>query len=132
MDRRFCYSLLIAGLLAASPAAAQSPPDDLPSGVTLEMVAQGKRLFTGPGLCLACHGPLGKGGIGPDLTDTLWLHPQVLDFEELVKAITTGFSLEVSQSGQLMPPRGGSNLKDPEVRAVAAYVWTLSRGGTGQ
>lgn len=131
MDRRIRYGFLIAGLLAASPAAAQTS-SVLPSGMTPEMVAQGKRLFTGAGLCLACHGPLGKGGIGPDLTDTLWLHPQVLDFEELVKAITTGFSLEVSLSGQLMPPRGGSNLKDAEVRAVAAYVWTLSRGGTGR
>lgn len=131
MDCRFRYSLLIAGALVASPAAAQAPVE-LPPDVTPEMVAQGRKLFTGPGLCLACHGPLGKGGIGPDLTDTLWLHPQVLDFEELVKAITTGFSLEVSESGQLMPPRGGSNLKDAEVRAVAAYVWTLSRGGPGQ
>ena len=131
MDCRFRYSLLIAGALVASPAAAQAPVE-LPPDVTPDMVAQGKRLFTGAGLCLACHGPLGKGGIGPDLTDTLWLHPQVLDFEELVKAITTGFSLEVSQSGQLMPPRGGSNLKDAEVRAVAAYVWTLSRGGPGR
>ncbi len=131
MDCRFRYSLLIAGLLAASPVAAQSPPV-VPPDVTPEIVAQGKKLFTGPGLCLACHGPLGKGGIGPDLTDTIWLHPQVLDFEALVKAITTGFSLEVSLSGQLMPPRGGSNLKDAEVRAVAAYVWTLSRGTTGR
>ncbi len=131
MDCRFRYSVLIAVLLTASPAAAQSS-SVLPSGVTPDMVAEGKKLFTGPGLCLACHGPLGKGGIGPDLTDTVWLHPQVLDFEELVKAITTGFSLEVSQSGQLMPPRGGSNLKDAEVRVVAAYVWTLSRGGPGR
>jgi hypothetical protein len=26
-----------------------------------------------------------------------------------------------------MPPRGGANLKDEQVRAVAAYVWSLSR-----
>jgi hypothetical protein len=26
----------------------------------------------------------------------------------------------------MMPPRGGSSISDPQVQAVAAYVWTLS------
>lgn len=129
MDRRFRYSVLIIGLIAAPSLAAQTSAA-LPDGVTSEMVAQGKKLFTGAGMCLACHGPTGTGGIGPDLTDSVTLHPAILTFEGLVRTITTGFDIETSESGQIMPPRGGSTLKDPDVRAVAAYVWTLSRGAT--
>lgn len=129
MDCRFRYSILIMALTATSPLAAQTS-SVLPEGVTPEMVAQGKKFFTGAGLCLACHGPTGTGGIGPNLTDSVTLHPAILTFEGLVKTIMTGFDTETSESGQIMPPRGGSNLKDPEVRAVAAYVWTLSRGAT--
>lgn len=129
MDRRIRLRLLT-GLLAgiaAAPAAAQTAA--LPTGVTPAMVEEGRKLFLGQGLCLACHGVDGRGGTGPDLTDTFWFHQEARTFDGLIKAITTGFSLEVSESGQIMPPRGGSSLSEAQVRAVAAYVWTLSRGG---
>lgn len=129
MDCRFRYSLLILLQMAAPSLAGQTTPA-MPEGVTPELVAQGKKLFSGAGLCLACHGPAGTGGIGPNLTDTFSLHPATLTFEGLVKSIMTGYDTETSESGQIMPPRGGSSMKDPDVRAVAAYVWTLSRSAT--
>jgi mono/diheme cytochrome c family protein len=95
------------------------------------MVAQGKKLFAGEGLCLACHGPDGKGGIGPNLTDQVWLHGQG-DFAEIVTRVFEGVGLEASKSGQIMPPRGGASLSDDQVRAVAAYVWTLARKPGGK
>ena len=100
-------------------------PDSLPPGVTPAMIAKGKELFQGPGICIACHGLDAKGAGGPDLTDQVWLHNKGT-FPEIVAQILEGISEEKSKSGQPMPPRGGSSLDDGEVRAVAAYVWSLS------
>src|SRR5262245_42541071 len=35
-------------------------------------LAEGQALFRG--LCSGCHGGAGRGGKGPDLTDTRWIH----------------------------------------------------------
>lgn len=145
MDARHRYriltrSLLLAGGLAAAaglaPVAAQGgpaavPADSLPPGVTQAMVTKGRQVFTGAGLCIACHGMEGKGGIGPDLTDAKWLHGKG-DFAEIVSRIMQGVSSDSSQSGQIMPPRGGGGIDDAQVRAVAAYVWSLSHRSTGK
>lgn len=130
MERRNRHRLLTpllgAALVLASPAAAQTAPDSLPPGVTAKMVADGRRLWSGPGLCLACHGPEGKGGLGPDLTDDKWDHING-SYEQLVARILKGVGTDESKSGQIMPPRGGGGLSDDQVKAVAAYVWTISR-----
>jgi mono/diheme cytochrome c family protein len=126
MDPRIRHGLLTLALaLAAGPVAAQQT-DSLPEGVTAEMVAKGKKVFGGAGLCLACHGPTGKGMTGPDLTDKTWLHHDG-SYAALVKQITEGIDDKASKTGQIMPPKGGSGISDADVKAVAAYVWTLSR-----
>jgi mono/diheme cytochrome c family protein len=115
------------GVMAGSPGVAQpKKTDSLPPGVTQAMVTRGKKLFEGAGLCLACHGMDGKGSIGPDLTDTVWIHHRG-SFDELVAQITKGIPDTESKSGTPMPPRGGSGMNDEETRAVAAYTWSLSR-----
>jgi mono/diheme cytochrome c family protein len=126
MDDRLRYRILIAALLAAPSVAQAQAPDSLPPGVTPAMVATGKKVFGGAGLCIACHGPQGKGQLGPDLTDTTWLHHDG-SYEALVKQITAGVDEAASKTGQIMPPKGGSSISDAEVRAVAAYVWTLRK-----
>ena len=127
MDPRIRYRLLTPLLLLALPAAAAAQSaDSLPSGVTREMVNKGKTLFGGAGLCLACHGPDGKGGVGPNLTDQQWHHGDG-SYEALVKLITAGVPLNDSKTGQMMPPKGGSGISEADVQAVAAYVWSLSR-----
>lgn len=129
MESRRRYGILTvalgAGLCLAPAAAAQARPDSLPAGVTPAMVQAGRQLFGGLGLCLACHGPEGKGGIGPDLTDAKWDHING-SYEQLVARITKGVGTDESKSGQVMPPRGGGGLSDDQVKAVAAYVWTIS------
>src|SRR2546428_3395241 len=120
-------SSLLAGILlgiGAASVAAQRPRDSLPPGVTPAMIEEGKRLFDGPGICIACHGPEGKGSIGPDLTDTVWIHHKGA-FEEIAALLIRGIPEEDSKSGTPMPPRGGSGLSDAELRLVAAYVWRL-------
>lgn len=104
----------------------QGRADSLPEGVTPAMVARGKSLFESSGLCFACHGIDGKGTVGANLTDTVWVHHDG-SYQALVAQIIRGISDKESKSGTPMPARGGSSLKDDEVRAVAAYVWTLSR-----
>ncbi len=118
--------VMVAALDAVPGAFAQAPADSLPTGVTAEMLAEGKRLWSGQGLCLACHGVDGKGGLGPDLTDGKWDHGNG-SFDQLVARIIKGVMPAESKSGQLMPPRGGGGLSDDQVKAVAAYVWTLNR-----
>jgi cytochrome c oxidase cbb3-type subunit 3 len=107
-------------------AKAAGAPDSLPPTVTAAMVAAGKKVFLGEGLCLACHGPDGKGALGPDLTDAAWLHGSGT-YAEIVNRIRNGVPPDSSRTGQIMPPNGGGTLDDGKVRAVAAYVWTLSR-----
>jgi mono/diheme cytochrome c family protein len=94
------------------------------------MVERGKQVFTGPGMCFACHGTAARGGAGPNLTDTVWIHSRG-EFEKIVATITAGVSSRESRSGMMMPPRGGSAISDADLRAVAAYVWSLSRPAVG-
>jgi mono/diheme cytochrome c family protein len=100
---------------------------DLPEGVTQEMVAQGRQIFGAAGLCYACHGQEGKGmpNLGADLTDDEWIHIDG-SYESIVQNIMTGVTAGQSSTGTPMPPKGGSGITDEQVRAVAAYVWTLS------
>jgi mono/diheme cytochrome c family protein len=80
----------------------------------------------GAGLCLACHGPDGKGLTGPNLTDQEWLQIDG-SYDQIVKQVLTGVDEKRSKTGQIMPPKGGSSISDADVKAVAAYVWSLSR-----
>lgn len=113
---------------AATQAASESvaPELDLPEGVTAASVALGKTIFEGPGTCIACHGTEGEGTpIAPNLTDAEWLHVDG-SYEQLLDLIDTGVQ-ETKEFPGLMMPRGGSRISDEELRAVAGYVWSLSR-----
>jgi len=69
--------------------------------------------------CIACHGVKGQGGIGPDLTDAKWLRGRG-DYPDIVVRVQRGVPPDSSQSGQIMPPRGGKGISDDEARAVTA------------
>jgi mono/diheme cytochrome c family protein len=96
-----------------------------PAGVTAELIAQGDKIFHGPGNCYACHGTNAQGAVGPNLTDAEWLHSKGT-FEEIVAQVTHGVPKEESKSGIPMPPKGGGAISDDDVKAVAAYVYSLS------
>jgi cbb3-type cytochrome c oxidase subunit III len=106
---------------AALPAEAQGVPE----GATQAMVDKGNEVFHKAGLCYACHGQDGKGLVGPNLTDDVWIHSKG-SFQELIAQINKGITKEESKSGVPMPAKGGSTISDDDVKAVAAYVWSLS------
>ncbi len=120
--------VLVIGITCATPVAAQEIPDDLPEGVTADMIREGAGVFTGQGICMACHGQDGKGmpNLGADLTDDEWVHSDG-SYEGILQTILDGVSSEASSTGTTMPPKGGSSISDEQARAVAAYVWSLNR-----
>jgi len=111
-----------------APAPAAAMDMDYPEGVTAEMVTQGEAVFTGAGICFTCHMPGGVGGpLAPNLTDGEWINTDG-SFDGIVATVTTGVP-EPEQHTGIMLPKGGTAISDEDVRAVAAYVWTLSQGG---
>lgn len=81
------------------------------------MVARGKPLYEG--LCVACHGPAGKGNqqLGaPDLTDDYWLYGN--SNESITKTISEG------RHGAM--PAHRALLGETRARLAAAYVWSIS------
>jgi mono/diheme cytochrome c family protein len=97
--------------------------------VTPATIALGERIFQGKvggALCATCHGKDAKGvtGLGPDLTDSIWLHGDG-SMEFLQNIIRTGV-MTPKQGGGVMPPYGGATLKPDQLEAVAAYVYSLS------
>jgi mono/diheme cytochrome c family protein len=90
------------------------------------MVQEGQRLYGG--VCFACHGENGVGTpIGPALNDQQWIHITG-EFQEIVNITTTGVA-QPRQYPAPMPPRGGGPFTDDQIRAIGAYVYTLSHGG---
>lgn len=121
---RITRSLLLlafATVLAAASAEAQA----VPPGATQAMVDRGKEVFTKQGLCYACHGQEGKGLVGPNLTDDTWIHGKG-SWEEIIGLVANGIPKEQAKGGVPMPAKGGSSISDDDVKAVAAYVYSLS------
>lgn len=99
------------------------------TGATPAQLALGDSVFhgrVGGALCYVCHGPAGKGvaGIGPDLTDKEWLNADGT-LASIEKVVLEGVP-KPKKVPSPMPPRGGGQLNDAQVKAVAAYVYSLS------
>lgn len=108
--------------------AVETIEQELPEGVTVEMVEQGKAIYGGAGICSTCHGPAGAGipSLGANLTDSEWLHSDG-SYDGVTKTVMEGVTAQASTSGVPMPAKGGTNISDDDVKAVAAYVWTLRK-----
>jgi mono/diheme cytochrome c family protein len=119
----------------AAPAPAEAAPAaanvQLPPGVTPEMVAAGRTIYHSTGNCFTCHGADGKGTpLAPDQTDDKWLNTDG-SYDGIVKVITTGVPVPKDKTHPSpMPPKGGSTITDQQVKEVAAYIYSISHGGT--
>ncbi|MBQ0749283.1 MAG: cytochrome-c oxidase, cbb3-type subunit III [Roseovarius sp.] len=84
------------------------------------LVAEGQTVFAEN--CAACHGEAGAGDIyqgAPNLADAIWLYGG--SFDTIKETVT------YSRFG-VMPPMGGADLSEAEIRAVAIYVHQLGGG----
>ncbi len=97
----------------------------LPAGVTAAMVADGRKQFGTT--CVVCHGPdAGGTQLAPSLRDGEWLNVSG-GYEEIVTLIHAGVP-EPRQHPVPMPPRGGGPFTEEQVRALAAYVYSMGQG----
>jgi mono/diheme cytochrome c family protein len=92
-------------------------------------VALGDSVFhgrVGGALCYVCHGPAAKGvtGLGPNLTDKEWLNADG-SVASIEKVVTEGVPKPKKMPAP-MPPKGGGQLTESQIKAVAAYVYSLS------
>ena len=126
MHHRTRFGLLVAAfaLLGAGQAVAQEKAA-APAGVTPAAIAKGDTIFHKNGMCYACHGANAEGTVGPNLTDAEWLHGDG-SYDMIVATVTSGVPADKAKKGIPMPPKGGSSITDEEVKAVAAYVYSLS------
>jgi len=74
----------------------------------------GKEIFMS--VCSACHGKLGEGGVGPNLTDDYWIHPGSV--KEIFKTIKYGY-----------PDKGMKSWKDDyspiQMAQLTSFIKTL-------
>lgn len=112
-----------------SGAAAAAPASFDPATITPAMIALGDSIFHGLvalGPCQSCHGEdaTGPTGIAPNLTDTEWLNTDGT-WEGIYNTVMSGVLAPKKFPG-VMLPMGGANLTPDQVRAVTAYVYSLS------
>ncbi len=116
---------------ADRPAAAKAPATParraLPRDITAETITRGREIFHGRGNCFQCHGQNGTGTfVAPALNDDRHIHLQTASLKEIAERIRTGVG-QPKQYSTPMPPAGGAALTSEEIRAIAAYVFTLDR-----
>jgi mono/diheme cytochrome c family protein len=131
---------IIGGLLLATvgrAVTAQQPARSTAAmdSITPAQIALGDSVFhgrAGGGTCAVCHGQDAKGttGLAPDLTDAKWLHGDG-SYAFIVGIVQQGVP-NPKESPAPMPPLGGASLTPDQVRAVAAYVYSLATHAKGR
>jgi cytochrome c oxidase cbb3-type subunit 3 len=77
-------------------------------------LAAAKDIFTS--ICWTCHGKLGEGAVGPNLTDDYWLHKGSLS--DIYQTIKNGYPDKGMQSW-------AKNYSPKEINNLAGYIKTL-------
>ncbi|MDP9349359.1 MAG: cytochrome c, partial [Gemmatimonadota bacterium] len=89
-----------------------------------KVAARGRKLFAET--CGVCHGPDAAGTqLGPSLVDAEWLEGSGT-LPEIERVIREGV-LQPRQHPVPMPPLGGGDYTEEEVRSLAAYVYSLGK-----
>jgi cytochrome c oxidase cbb3-type subunit III len=94
--------------------------EEVPVDTTVVMLTGGADISAGKGVydqyCFSCHGRVGEGGIGPNLTDEYWLNGG--RFADVVHTIKKGVPL----NGMIAWER---SINPEQLMQVASYVYTL-------
>ena len=114
----------------ATPApAAAAPAQDSAAAQPAALAgdsANGQKVYSL--LCIACHGPEGKGvqGLGKDLTTSTFVAEKT--DAELVEFVKAGRGPEdpLNTTGVAMPPKGGNPaLSDAQILDIIAYIRSI-------
>ncbi|MCG8372220.1 MAG: c-type cytochrome [Balneolales bacterium] len=82
-------------------------------------IENGKTIYMGTGnLCFTCHGGNGEGLVGPNLTDTKWLHG--CSPSEMATSIATGFP-----DKGMIAYGSGARISDEDMTDLISYLATL-------
>lgn len=134
MKTRLPLFAIVVGLLTSASVTQAQEEVAVPDSVTPERVLIGNDLFNG-GSCVVCHAVAGRGSgrWAPDLSDVEWLHSDG-DFNGIFDTIFWGVKEEemAAKSPRRfeMHPKGGLAINREQVKALAAYVWTISHPAT--
>lgn len=79
-----------------------------------QSIASGKTVYDAN--CAACHGMLGEGGVGPNMTDNYWIHGG--DIKDVFRTVKYG----VPEKG-MIAWKAQLNAKD--IHQVSSYILTL-------
>ena len=97
------------------------------------MVKLGARVYSGQvggAACTGCHGDHGQGSpLGPALTAHQWLWSDG-SYAGIQKTITDGVP-QPKKYRSPMPAMGGAQLSADQVKALAAYIYSISRPAPG-
>lgn len=78
-------------------------------------LAEGKSIFMDN--CMACHGRSGEGGVGPNLTDSYWLHNGGI--KDIFRTIKYGWPEKGMKSWQ-------QDLGAKQIHEIASYIKSLN------
>jgi cytochrome c oxidase cbb3-type subunit 3 len=108
------YETYQAGDSEASMATPAAPAEIIEPLSDAADLAAGETIYIAN--CATCHGKLGEGGIGPNLTDDYFIHGSTMN--DKINIINTG----VAAKG-MIAWRG--ILKEDQIKQVASYITTL-------
>jgi mono/diheme cytochrome c family protein len=100
-------------------------PGQLPENVSADEGREGRRLYREG--CVMCHGEEGGGTqLGPSLVDGEWRLAEDGSFEAIMQVVQAG--VESPEDFPVpMPSAEAARLSQEQVRAVAAYAFSLGR-----
>jgi cytochrome c oxidase cbb3-type subunit 3 len=79
-------------------------------------IGVGNELFHQPGMCASCHGQMGEGGAGPNLTDDYWIHKGSLN--DIYMSIKKGYPDKGMQSWE-------SAFTQKQISQLASYIKSI-------
>ncbi len=128
LSRQIAFVGLILAALVLGACGGGAPGGTTATQAPQADVALGKAKFED--VCAACHGKDARGiaGLGKDLTTSQFVKSQTDD--QLLAFVNKGrdTSDPANTTGVAMPPKGGRpDLTDDQIRAIIAYIRTLSK-----